>query len=392
MSNYSVKSILNNEFMKNTNPHKYAKLWASKFYKIIAKIMRNYDIVEIKNSYPYSFFYISNFIKYFYTHGYYKKDLLEHNVKYLYRGLTNDFKFGNYFDENSFMSTSWKFKIAEGFAKSEGNILIFFLINLPDNLPFVIIDSNIAEELNESEIVFLPYGKIKTKLIQDEKIIKNLNSKLKKYNDIKYYNSFFSCNLNKIKYYMDNKFSGGNKNKEKYIDFYSYIYELLEPFENDIPKYTLNNKLFIFYRAIINRPVEIFTQLLSPKDDLKLHDFLKFTLDKQENYYNIITNMIPEVQDIHKIKSNLTGLEFKKMNQQLNSYNFYIAVYDPEKKEILDLRYGMFNFMNEECGITCDRDNEIKQVIIDEINKQNEEEIIISKTIIDIDPDDFDII
>ena len=83
--------IIDKYFIKDKNPHKYALMYSSKCYIIINKTLRNNEINELMKSETTSIFIIG-FIKYFYEYGIYKETIVK-KIKYLYRGLSSDFKY-----------------------------------------------------------------------------------------------------------------------------------------------------------------------------------------------------------------------------------------------------------------------------------------------------------
>jgi hypothetical protein len=374
MSNQNIRNAFNEEFIKDTNPHKFAILWAGKFYGKLNKIMYNKSLDEIKNDYPYTFYYIKNFIKYFYTHGFYKKSLIQNKVSLLFRGIKKDFDIKPIYKQNSFMSTSWDFNVAEGFAEDKGSILIFRTKDLPEDIPMVVIDERICDYLNESEILFLPYCDINTILQKS----KNLDKHLKETKTINYHLGKISYNLSEIKKYINiDKMKGGNGNiKKKHVPFERFFYDLLKPVAHELPKYTLTNKTVFFYRAIKDRPVQILKNYECLEETEEgLYRFSKFRLESDVHYYNNITNFIPEVQDLKEYLE--TNRDFndpvrKQARDKLDSYNVYVAIYNPILNKIDDLYYGFFKFMYKECGIDSSRDKEIETAIYDKIQEMKE--------------------
>jgi hypothetical protein len=130
-------------------------------------------------------------------------------------------------------------------------------------------------------------------------------------------------------------------------------------------KYTLDNKMFIFYKAIEGRHLEILNEYKSPEsmnqEELyKFTKFTKFTLDKDEHHYEVMTNFILEVKDLRNIlnkKSYKYDREtIAKMKKRLNSYTIYIVVYDEVEDKLVDLHYDYPKFMYGEFGVNTDRE------------------------------------
>ena len=153
--NSHVKSfLLNEDFRKDKNRHKYVILWSSKFYRLINRIMRIYHLHDIMKT-KYTRHFVKRMIKYFFEYGLEINELLKKGSK-LYRGLDKDFLITETYTENGFMSTSLSINVAKTFAGNGGNILMFDMVDLPSKTPFVIIDEDIDDGLLEKEVLFLP--------------------------------------------------------------------------------------------------------------------------------------------------------------------------------------------------------------------------------------------
>ena len=84
---YFVQAFMKDEIFKNDKSvHKYAILYSSSFFKVINYTVRHFDDLS---EHKYTCKFYLKFIKYFYKHGIYKKDLGK-ITKYLYRGY-NEF-------------------------------------------------------------------------------------------------------------------------------------------------------------------------------------------------------------------------------------------------------------------------------------------------------------
>jgi hypothetical protein len=342
---------------------KFVKLWSAKLYLNITNIMRYVSPDEIICDYPYAFYFIHNLIEYFYKHGIYKKDLLTNNVKRLYRGIDSRFTMTDKHIEPSFLSTTWKLKVAEQFAQTGGTICIYPVEHLPDDIPFVVIDKNLGEYFREEEILFLP-GTFHSVSRDD------LISKFKNFTLIPRYINLtkYVPNRTLIEKYREAKpiQIGGRQTSKltsKYIDFYSYLSQLFEPFIDTLSVSPSNGKYIIFYRAVIGRPVEIIHFYNIDKTESFFTEQVKF----YDDIYDNITSLMPEVQDIRKIlrdNNSTISLEDKlKYRDKLASYNISLALYNPVTREVEDFNYGTFKFMNNELYIKNSRNTEIGDVI-----------------------------
>lgn len=101
-------AMIDDEFKKDKNPHKYALLWTSKFY------------MRVKD-------FIKNYIKYFYAH--------EIKAKILYRGYKSNFQFTRVIEDPGFISASRKEHVAQEFAGNNGTVLKFKTKKLPSDVP-----------------------------------------------------------------------------------------------------------------------------------------------------------------------------------------------------------------------------------------------------------------
>jgi hypothetical protein len=303
--NSEIKCYFDEEFLKNTNPHKFIILWASKFHRTINKVMRNHLIQSKPKQHKYALFFIQKLIKYFFKHGMYKKDI---KFRFLYRGLSSDFVLRKQYHEDAFMSTSYDKAVAKTFAIDDGIVIKFEVDMLPNNVPFVIIDEHVADYLLESEFLFLP-GTI---------------------NIIKDNMATYNPNHNLIKYYQNLTIGGGNLDQHNEPCF-------------KIPELELSNKYIVWYRALQNRPVEILKLLKIPSKYKDIISFFQTVVNKFDTRYEIFTDFIPEYQDLAK-KENKTTRECKLVM----SYTVHTAIYDADKRKVDTICYGCLDELYEE--------------------------------------------
>ena len=291
-SDHHVKVFLKEEmFIKDTNKHKYVILYASSFYRIINYNLRNFDELS---EHKYTCQFYLKFLKYFYKYGVYKDDIKKKTRK-LYRGYTNTWIFSKQFQDNAFISTSISKDIATKFASNgEGNVITFRVSELPENIPFVLIDNQIAPYLDEEEIVFLP-GTI----------------------DIENGKARWTPNINlEEKCKQMAKGGGGPK--------------------FDIPDLELRGKIVVFWRCIQGREPDILGQYRLSKSVRGVHRDFKEQIYNRWDHFDGVKNFIPEYMDFKKAQNKSESEKRKWM-----SYFVYMAIYDPVSKKVDTLTYGM---------------------------------------------------
>jgi hypothetical protein len=365
--NSNVKDKMPRDFQKDTDSNKFLKLWAAKLYLNITNIMRYVSPDEIISDYPYAFYFIHNLINYFYEHGIYKKDLLKNNVKKLYRGIDSRFTLDDKHTELSFMSTTWKLKVAETFAQTGGTICVYPVEHLPDDIPFVVIDKSLGEHFREQEILFLP-GTFHS-VLRDDLIPKFTSYTLNHVRMAKYVpnrrlvQKYRSTEPRQIGGTIKCQNGTSAKTKSKYIDFYSYLSQLFEPFMETVSVPPSLGKYIIFYRAVIGRSVEIIHHYNINNTESFFTGKMKF----YDDIYDNITNLMPEVQDIRNTlrdnNSTISVDDRLKHRDKLASYNISLALYNLVTREVEDFNYGTFKFMEAELHIKNNRNAEIEEVI-----------------------------
>lgn len=288
-----VKSVVTDVlFKKDTNPHKYAILYASKFYRVINPFLR--DIENHTNRKYICRFYIS-FINYFFEYGKKQRDIAKMTKK-LYRGYT---KLPNSsFTDKAFISTTEDLSVAQRFA-SNGVVLTFKTSKLPSNVPYVIIDDNIADYLFESEILFLPG------IITVSKDLKATYSPLPN-----------------IKEMCDQIGGGGGED----------ITNL------EIPKMDLRGKIVVWYRVVQGRDPDIMDILTLPKTHKGVEIIFRTKVFPHDAYLQDIRSFIPEYVDLRD-KNGKNQFESDKVH----SYMVHMAIYDPLNKSIDTINYGVFD-------------------------------------------------
>lgn len=282
-NNSIIKATLKSKhFRKDSSVHKYAVLWASKFYRIINRIMRMKTFEEQVATCPYAIRYIKHFLKYFETHGV-TSDQLSSKTRstVLYRGLTAGYPISQEMKEDGFMSTTYKKHVAKSFA-GNGNVLSFDIKKLPKNAKFAVIDQEIQDHLMEYEVLFLP-GTIRILGVSE------------------FVDCSYAMNKELINKYSELTHNGGGD---------------LE----DIPDIDPAGKLVVWYRAITDRPVEIVAQMFVPEKDTVA--FFKQNVLTMDDSLQRSVDLIPEKKDC---------------------CNIYMALYDYKKKMIDTLHYGLFD-------------------------------------------------
>jgi hypothetical protein len=260
--------------------------------------------------------------KYFFKYGLYKDDVVQ-KASYLYRGIDKDFSPDLQYIEKGFMSTSMFQSVAQSFAgKDSGNILVFDTKKLPRNTPFGLIDETIDPDVTEKEILFLP-GTI---------MLKPTKKSIKAYYQM---NPLFYT----IKDEVQTGGGPGLTNKELI---------------------NLKGKFIIWWRAIQNRPVEIVGFMRIPKKQDEVERFFNEVVLPHDDKYDVKTNFIPEYKDLQNRKRTKEETELYK------SYMVHMAIYNPRKKEVMTLSYGVFTEMfNEELFATPERTAEVWDKVLE---------------------------
>ena len=291
MSESQVKAFMRDIFfVKDTSPHKYAVLYASKFYRVINPCLRD---IEKHPHRKYICRFFVNFVKYFFEHGK-KQSEIAQKVKVLYRGYPR-LPSSLPFIDNAFISTTEDLSIAQRFGDK---IISFKTSKLPTSVPYVIIDDSIAEYLFESEILFLP-GKIDV--------------------CIKSYKATYTPkpNLNE----MCEQYGGGPD-----------IADL------EIPKLDLRGKIVVWYRVVYGRTPEVIDFQNLPNTHKGVELLFRNKVFPRDTLLQDMRTYIPEYVDLRDLQ-NKTDTQCL----QLQSYMVHMAIYDPTKNEIDTINYGVFD-------------------------------------------------
>lgn len=304
---------LDQEFIEDDDEYKYALFWASGMYKAINYNMRNVKFEMQETDLPNTFWFIKNYLEYFNTHGISSADLAKESINILYRGIRNTSYFqiskNHSYTDNGFIATTHNYDVAKDIA--EQDIVIKFTVeSLPKNIKFIIIDTRIAEHFHESEILLMPG----TLIIDND------------------WNTTYEPNITLIARYLKSKtpkinMSGGGWK---------------------IPKFDIENKTLVFYRAIYNRPLEVIKVIYFPKD--ASIDILR-AIRKTQNFFESMTELIPEFMDLRQKlrlpKDEITLEESRETRMKMNSFIVHIALWNGTKVETLCLfeYYLMFKEM-----------------------------------------------
>lgn len=273
-NNSIIKATLKSKhFRKDSNEHKYAVLWASKFYRTINRIMRTKTFEEQVENCPYAIRYIKHFIDYFDKHGLTSEDLLSRTRSaVLYRGITASYPISQEMQEDGFMSTSKK-HVAKSFA-GNGNVLSFDIKKLPR-------DARFAEDyLMEYEVLFLP-GTVRILGVSE------------------FVECSYTMNKDLIDKYLELRHGGGE----------------LE----DIPEIDPSAKLVVWYRAITGKPIEIVAQMFVPEKDAAA--FFKQNVLTMDDTLQRSVELIPESKDCYNIY--MAIYDYKKKHVDTLHYGLF---------------------------------------------------------------------
>lgn len=322
MNDVVFASMLDKRFKKDRNPHKFAIIWTSKFYRLVNNCMRNKEIDEQVKEIPHAVYFIKNYIDYFYKHGVQSNDI---SSKRLYRGYKLQYTLDHEIKDNGFISVSCSSSVAHEFAGLGGNVIVFKTKHLPIHVPFVKITQDIVPYSSEEEYVFLP-GTI---------------TRLNKYSEYK-------PNIDLIKMYqaIELPIKGGAVNLFEDIDI------------------DLRDKLVVWYRAIHNRTVDIIGITRLPKTIKQIKDTWKTQVDLNDDKFEDATQLIPEYQDLIKEKNSISNTPTTRIDisRKISSYNIYTAIVERNTINILSINYGIPKAMFDEM-FDMKRVNEVKLAI-----------------------------
>jgi hypothetical protein len=320
-------------FKKVANPHKYAVMWASGIYRHVNAIMRSFPIDVQFIKFPNLFFFAKNFINYFYTHGLSKKDLRTKGFRYLYRGIDSTFSPSIEYEDTGFIATSWQEDIANKFAISsvgKGTVMRFRVSQLPDKVPFIIIDETIDEFYHESEVLMLP-GCITLDLVSMQATNQVLRAGYQLSDKIALYN-------------RDSMIGGGH-----------LTYSDVE----------LAGKRIVYYRAIEKRDPEIMAIQHIPVKQTHIDVFLKTDFIKIQDFFEKATNIIPEYQRLRKhLKTAKYNSKTDRLISRMMSYDVQQALYNPQTKEVETMYLFVPKEMTKEFA-DVSREAECKKFIIE---------------------------
>jgi len=308
------------------------ELWASNLYSRVNFILRNYPI-DIQYKYtPRLFFFVQQFIKYFQEHGVYSKELRNHG-RYLYRGLDANFVPEARYKDPGFIATSLDEKVACDFSTSSigcGSIQKFRISNLPKDVPFVIIDESINSIFHEKEVLMLPGWIEKLNIANDD------SNSHKSHRLEHFVSATYNCDYELLSQYINTptpplkKIKGGMYNMDK-----NYL--------------TAYGKVFVFYRALQDKDVEILATLHASTSKRKYQEFLRYNICKTIHFFDNATQLIPDVQKLQLTLSVSTNSrKLKKTIDLLKTFNVHIAIYDPKIKVVVTLNVMLPMCLHEE--------------------------------------------
>lgn len=289
--NANVGAYLSEEdFTHDKNPHKYALLWASKFYRVLNNVMRN--VKDVSSIPPYTKEFVSAFVAYFKKHGI-KKQAVMALTRCLYRGVDKTYRLKGRMQDNGFISTSRHLDVAKRFSGGSGKIIHLKTRELPDNVPFVRIDETLAEYLHEQEILLLP-GELTLTIVNKE--IRGIYNVNKNIMDIQH---------------------GGKMNES--------IESLLFTFGDDKMVYDLRGRVVIWWKHDGKGNVESLNFTRLPHKGI--NEYWKRVVLDIDDYLTSIMDYMPD--DCDKLL-------------------IFMAIVNPKNLEVETLHYGMPRNMFEE--------------------------------------------
>lgn len=318
--NSSIKAYLDDPMLQN-DPHKCAIIWSSKAYRNINSTLRSEKtLVNLdRRRFKYTIRFLDDFLWYFKSHGVHQDSLInDEKCKTLYRGF-DSYPFTSDVRDYGFISTSRSKAVADSFARKEGVVINFSTRKLPKTVPFVLIGNRIRDYLLEQEVLFLP-GTIQL-------------------NGLK---ATYSVDPEVYQYMLLLNQSGG---------------ALLQSLK--IPTIDLKGKYVVWWRAIVDRPVEIMRIVKLPKtSDIEVIRFWRKCIDARDMEFEQMNKFIPVYQDLFN-KKHKTNQDRKVMN----SYNAHMAIYDAKQKKVEHYHYGVFDELAAETDYDPLREKELDELL-----------------------------
>jgi len=283
-----------------------AEIWSSNMYSKIAKIMRNQNIDEQHQQSPYVFTFVRAVLKYFEEHGLTKQEL-QGKARYIFRGISENIIRDQTIRDTCFMATSIKRHVACSFAgKQECGITLQLKTSiLPFSHKYAFIDNSINPVFNEDEILLLP-GSIKVINFDKKEAVYEVDVDL-----IREY-------LNKPLPVLEEMFGGQPKVKKNYRE-------------------RMLGKIFVLYRAIENRHVEVLLSTRLPTEMEALCKYERSVIFPLIARYEDMTDFIPEVRDLQayiRDPANKKKRGYLKRCARFFSFSPCTALYDHETKEV----------------------------------------------------------
>jgi hypothetical protein len=144
-------------------------------------------------------------------------------------------------------------------------------------------------------------------------------------------------------------------------------------FENILPEDVLGT-IKIYYRAIRGRPVELLKCIHMPKGYIGLCKYLRFDERYDMRFYEQVTNLTPEVQDLRKSMNSMKLSETEELEYKKEIYNYVIfsAIYNRSTDTIVEMYFGEFDCDRRRLlEYNIDRLEHIKGELVYQLHKIN---------------------
>ena len=296
------------------------RLWTSNLYSRINKILRNHSFEEQYKYTPRAFYFVQQMIQRFYTEGIYRKEILS-MCKHLYKGNNGTIQPSTVetYKDNGFIATSMFKHVGCSFASSTtncGTLYVFKVSELPKNVPFLLIDENLDFMYQEKEVLLLP-GWIKR--IPANTSAKTESTKLNATQKYLEYKCMYECDMTTVQNYM-------NKPPPKFKEYMGGASSM--DIKDKLRRMRGND--VVFYRAIKGRDAEVLGVLHVPCDEKAFVRFVRLDLRLALDYYDNMTEFIPDVQDLQKRKK-----KTKQTIEKWMSYQVHFAIYDTTTNTVI---------------------------------------------------------
>jgi hypothetical protein len=148
---------------------------------------------------------------------------------------------------------------------------------------------------------------------------------------LKQYKCLYESNIN----YM-NKF---RKSKKQNGGFFL--------FSKDFPNIDLSNKVVVFWRMLMDRPIDIIRMYDLPEKEDEIYKFFRENIVPAETHFRTASRLIPENFDLLTYLRNDDAYssneeEYTAKAKRHDQYNIYQAIINPSDGKVETIHFGIF--------------------------------------------------